>query len=230
MNKINVSLIIPTYNDQETILREILECETNLKTLTYSYEILVNDDKSNDNTWEVLSKNFKGKKKYTISQNKKNLGITKNIFNLYKKAKYDFILLYSADGDWNPKDIGKLIRTQIKENSDIVIGKRNKKIGYSYYRLFISFMHRLLPLLFFGVDTKDPGGIKILRKELVHIPLISKSQFFEAEIIIRAKKKGYKVEFCPVSYKKPKTGAGYGGDFKSAVRSFFDLINLRIKI
>src|SRR3989344_792031 len=227
--EISVSLIIPTYNDQQAIIGQVLACEKILQKLSKKYEIILADDKSTDNTWQLLQENFKNKKNYHLIRNQNNLGITKNMLNLYFIGKLDFILLYSADGDWNPDDVGNLIRTQIKQNADIVIGRRKKKIGYTYYRNFISMMHRLLPLLFFRIDTIDPGGIKLVRRKLIHVPLVSTSQFFEAEIIIRAKKKGHKISFYPVSYKKPKSGSGHGGALISAIMSFIDLLKLRIK-
>jgi glycosyltransferase AglD len=228
--KINLSLVIPTYNDEKTIIKQVKVCEEIVKKLTASYEIIIADDKSTDNTPKLLKKYFSRKKNFKIITNKSNLGITKNVRQLYMSAKKDFVLFYSADGDWNPKDVGNLIKTQAKNNSDIVIGKRKKKIGYTSYRKLISTMHRLLPLVFFGVDTIDPGGIKLIRKKYVQVPLVSNSQLFEAEIIIRAKKKGARIDSYPVVYEKPYSGAGYGGAFKSATESFIDLLKLRLRL
>lgn len=228
--KINVSLVIPTYNDEKTIIKQVLICEKILKAITNKYEVIIADDKSKDSTPILLKKHFSKKKNFKIITNKNNLGITKNVRQLYMAAKLEFVLFYSADGDWDPRDVGHLIETQEKYDADIVIGKRKKKIGYTTYRQFISTMHRILPIIFFGVDTVDPGGIKLIKRKLVHTPLVSSSQFFEAEIIIRAKKKGNKISSYPVVYKKPRTGAGYGGAFKSALESFSDLLLLRIKL
>lgn len=227
--KINVSLVIPTYNDERTIIAQVLVCEKILKKLCNKFEIVISDDVSRDGTWDLLQSKFKKNKNYRLIRNKKNQGITKNVRQLYLIAKYEYVLFYSADGDWDPRDVGHLIETQTKQNADIVIGKRKKKIGYTFYRNFISTMHRLLPLLFFGVDTIDPGGIKLVKRKLIHVPLISKSQFFEAEIIIRAKKAGFRISSYPVVYKKPETGSGYGGAFISAVESFLDLLRFRLQ-
>lgn len=227
--RINVSLVIPAYNDEKTIIKQVLICEKILKKRCNKFEIIIGDDKSKDKTWELINKRFKNRNNFRIYQNKKNLGITKNILQLYRRGKLDFIFLYSADGDWNPYDVGHLIERQMTDKADIVIGKRKKKIGYTFYRQFISWMHRLLPIIFFGIDMIDPGGIKLVKRELVRIHLISKSQFFEAEIIIRAKQSGKKVSYYPVVYKKPRTGSGYGGAFKSAFESFIDLLRFRIQ-
>lgn len=224
--KLSISLVIPTYNDERTITKQLLACEKILQKYCIDYEIIVADDDSADKT-RVLLKYFINNKKYRIIFNKKNLGITKNVRQLYFLAKKDFIFFYSADGDWQTEDVENIIQKQIEDNADIVIGKRKKKIGYTPYRHVISFFHKLFPLIFFRVNTIDPGGIKLVRKELAQIDLVSTGQFFEAEMIIRAKRNGYKVSWCPVVYKKIYYGSGYGGGLSSAIHSVWDILKLR---
>jgi glycosyltransferase involved in cell wall biosynthesis len=228
--KLNISLIIPTYNDEKTIIQQVTRCEKILRKYCDKFEIIIADDYSHDKTRELLSKNFKNRREFKILFNKKNLGITDNVRQLYNLAKKDFVFFYSADGDWDTKDVEHLIKKCLEDNADIVIGKRKKKIGYTFYRHIISFFHKLLPLILFGVNTIDPGGIKLIRRTLAQIPLISRSQFFEAEIIIRAKKKGYRISSYPVVYKKIYFGAGYGGGFSSALHSVLDVLKLRFSI
>jgi len=228
--ELSISLIIPTYNDEDTIIQQITACEKILKQYCPNFEIIIADDFSHDKTRKLIMKYFKKRKEYKIVLNKKNLGITENVRQLYFLAKKNFILFYSADGDWNPQDIKHLIQTLLRDNADIVIGKRKKKIGYTFYRHIISFFHKLLPLILFGVNTIDPGGIKIVKRKLAQIPLVSTSQFFEAEIIIRAKKTGCKISSYPVIYKKIHYGSGYGGGFYSAMLSLRDVLRLRFSL
>ncbi len=227
---ISISLVIPTYNDEKTIVGQVLACEKILQKTCSKYEIIIAEDHGTDNTWNLLNVHFGKKREYRLIQNKQNMGITKNVQQLYSLAKMDFVLFYSADGDWNPQDTEKMIDRQIETGADIVIGKRIKKNGYTPYRHLISTLHRLLPLILLGVDTIDPGGIKLIRRDLAQAKLSSKSQLFEAEIIIRAKRAGKKVTWSPVSYNKPYTGAGFGGGFNSALESGRDLLKLRMNL
>jgi glycosyltransferase involved in cell wall biosynthesis len=227
-SKLSISLVIPTFNDEGTIIEQVTTCEKILQKYCNDYEIIIADDDSSDGNRKLLTQNFKNKKKYTLLFNKKNLGITRNVMQLYFAAKKDFIFFYSADGDWDPKDVEHLIQMQIKENADIVIGKRSEKIGYTFYRHLISYFHKLLPLLVFGVDTIDPGGIKLVRRKFGQINLISTSQFFEAEILIRAKKNRAKIAWYPVVYQKIYFGSGHGGGLRSAMHSVLDILRLRL--
>lgn len=226
--KLSISLIVPTYNDECTIIKQLTVCQKILEKYCNEYEIIIADDKSVDQTRELLKKYYKNHKEFRLIFNKHNLGITRNVQQLYTLAKKDYILFYSADGDWNPHDVEHLIQTQMRDDAAIVIGKRTKKIGYTPYRHIISFFHKLLPLLFFNVNTIDPGGIKIVKKDLAQIRLVSKSQFFEAEMIIRAKKKKAKVSWYPIMYKKIIYGGGKGGSLTDAMHSLLDIVRLRI--
>jgi len=227
---IPVSLVVPVYSGELVVINQLKLCEKILSTFTKKYEILVADDNSMDNTSNLLKKNFIDKKNFKLIFNRTNIGIARNIKKLYSLAKYEYICLYSADGDWNPYDIKKLVIHSYKNNSDIVIGKRNKRV-YSPYRRVISFYYNFLPKLLFHVDTIDAGSIKVIRRELIYyIPTISKSVFFEAELIIKAKNKGYVISSIPIKFKRNRGKKRKGGKIKLVITSLIDLINLRLRI
>lgn len=227
---ISVSLVVPVFGRELVVINQLRQCEKLLNSCIKKYEIIVADDNSKDNTPSLLKKTFSGNKKFNLIFNKHNIGIAKNIKKLYSLARYEYICFYSADGDWNPYDIQKLITHSYKNDADIVIGKRNKKV-YSVYRRIISFFYNFLPKLFFLVDTIDAGSIKVIKKSLFKkIPLLSESVFFEAELIIRAQKNGYKISSVQVRFERNNEKQGNEGRIKLVIFSLIDLINLRFKI
>lgn len=226
---IQASLIIPLFNNQHTELSQLRRCEDIMKKSCREFEIIVCDDKSTDSSASILKKNYSDNSKFKLIFHSKNLGIGKTIRSLYEKARYEYVVLFSVDGDWNPNDIGKLLNFAKKTHADIVIGRRTYK-NYSSYRRIISFFYNFLPYLFFQTKTIDAGSIKVIRRDIIRsTPIISKSVFSDAEMIIRATKKSQKVLSLPISFKR-KTGKGSGGKIKLVILSFIDLINLRLKI
>lgn len=219
-----VSLLIPVYNNEKTIIEQLKKCEKIMRSLCKDYEIVIAEDKSKDQTPKIL-KGYVNRKNYRLILNKTNLGISKNIRQLYKIARLKYCLLFSIDGGWDPNDIKRLINTAYEKNADIVIGKRDKK-NYSLYRKLISYFYNLLPLLFFGVNTKDTGSIKIIKRKLFEkIKLKSKSIFFEAELIIKAKKMGCKILWIPIKFNKArKEEKRYGARLSLVKDALFDLI------
>src|SRR3990167_585058 len=116
---ISISLAIPVYNNKQTAIPLVKKINLLIGKTCRRYEILIADDKSTDGTTELLKQNFLNKKNIKVFLNKKNVGIAKNIMSLYKKARYEYIVLFSVDGDWNPKDIKGLIEKAYVGNSYI---------------------------------------------------------------------------------------------------------------
>lgn len=226
----DASLVIPVFNNEKTLIAQLKKCEGIMRRIVLHYEIIVCDDNSTDDSAFFLKKYFSNNQSFRLLFNKKNQGIAKNILGLYKKAKYQYIVLFSADGDWNPKDIERLLLFVYKHKQDIVIGKR-LYMQYSLYRKIVSFFYNFLSYIIFQVKTFDAGSIKVFRRELFQqTQLISKSVFFEAEFIIRTAKKGGKVTSIPVNFTKFGMQKSKGGNFTLVISSLWDLINLRLRI
>lgn len=227
--KINISLVVPVYNSERTSKNQLEKCVKILEKYSKKFEILIADDASTDNTYDVLVQNFSKDKRIKIIKNLKNLGIAGNIQKLYKLAKNDYIIFYSIDGDWNPIDLEKLIINVLINDSDITIGLRKNKGGYSTYRKILSNFHNKLPKILFGVETHDAGSIKIIKKSIFKkYKIKSKSVFFDAEFIIRATKDNRKISTIPVNYKKPINTKGAAGKISVVMPSLRDIISLKL--
>ena len=225
----SVSLVIPLYNNEKTLVSQLRACSDVLNKVCKEYEIIICEDSSIDNSKNLLEENFK-KKPFKLVFHKNNLGIAKTTRELYRKASKDYVVLFSVDGDWNPFDIQKLLLFLKKTESDIVIGKRNT-YNFTFYRRIISVSYNALCYLFFQVKTEDAGSIKVMSNIILkNITLISKSVFSDAEIIIRASKKGYKINSISVSFKKKEKKSGSGGKASLVLSSLVDLIRLRLAL
>src|SRR5258708_17726966 len=222
--KQNASLVIPIYNNEKTLVSQLKQAEKILKKICSRYEIIICDDKSTDSSQLLLKKHFSNKPNIKLIFHSKNHGIAKTIYSLYKKAQYSYIVLFSVDGDWNPKDIGKLLKCAFLTGADITIGKR-KIEEYSFYRKILSFFYNYLPVVFFQVNTIDAGSIKVIKRELIqNTPIISKSVFFEAELIIRASKNDKKIRSLPIYFKMPINKKSSGGKISLVISSLRDII------
>lgn len=206
----SLSVVVPLYNSETTLREELMQIEKILAERNHPFEIIVVDDKSTDKSRHIL-KSFMKRKNFKIFFNKKNLGIAKNLKKIYSLAQMDYIVLFSVDGDWEYNDISKLLKKAEDSDADIVIGERTSKKGYSLYRKIVSYSHNKIPLLLFGTDTIDAASIKIFKRSTYRsLNLRSQSVFREAELIIKAIRRGYVVKKTRVSYfKKSKKKKNY---------------------
>ena len=125
MKKIQLSLILPTINEEEN-LKILIPDLINLFSSKneVEYEIIVVDDGSTDNTVELLSKmNTKNNKVKIISRTGKP-SLPDSIYEGIARAKYEYVLWMDADGSMPVYDVKRLIEEQLKNPDSVVIGSR----------------------------------------------------------------------------------------------------------
>ena len=167
-----------------------------------NWELFLIDDGSTDGSREWITRYIKGKGHIRVVFHKKNEGIAKTYRQLYREAKGDIVVLFSLDGEWDPHDVIRLIDAVKEEHEDMVIGVRRHK-KYTVWRAVVSSIYNTSTRVVFGIDTRDAGSIKAMRRTLVlNIPIVSRGVFDEAERIIRAKRQGYRIGFIDVAHTK----------------------------
>ena len=116
----DVSIIIPIYNEEKTILK-ILD-RINLLKNELSLEIIVINDGSNDSTKSILEKNTKLYQK--ILNLKENLGKGKAVIEGLKIATHDYVFFQDADLEYDPNDLKKFVKIADKNEADLIMGSR----------------------------------------------------------------------------------------------------------
>jgi len=226
-----VSVVIPVYNSEKTVIREIKHVLGILLSKKIDFEILISDDQSTDTSYSLLYNHFRQNRNIKLFKQKKNIGISKNIHFLYSNAAKQYTLLYSIDGDWNYHDISKLIDTAKQGMYDIVIGKRKNKNGYTFFRRCITISYNILPRILYRTNTIDAGSIKIFRTSVYKsLILTSTSIFFEAEFIIRALKKSCSMTSVKVRYSKQKRKSQRSVNISMVIDSLKDVLRIMFSL
>jgi glycosyltransferase involved in cell wall biosynthesis len=117
--KKKLSVIIPVYNEKNSIKKILLKINKNKKI---NKEIILVDDFSTDGTRDVLIKNKKLYSKIIFLD--KNYGKGYALRKGFAIAKGDIILIQDADLEYDPKDYNKLISPIISLNKKVVYGSR----------------------------------------------------------------------------------------------------------
>lgn len=198
-----ISVIIPAYNEQNTIL-DILHKIRNVKVETVSFEVIVIDDGSTDRTVEILEKE---PELYShLIKMEKNGGKGAAVKAGLKIATGDYILFQDADLEYDPVDYTKLLQPVLKFNSDIVMGSRC--VAPEYTRVFY-FWHlvgnKIITLLFnvfYNTTFTDIYSCYLLYRRSLLDPQILKTEGWEqhAEILTRLVKQRPVIYEVPISY------------------------------
>ncbi|MEM0481129.1 MAG: glycosyltransferase family 2 protein [Candidatus Aenigmatarchaeota archaeon] len=214
-----ISIIIPTYNERETIKDLIYKIYAlNFK----NYEIIIVDD-SYDNTAEIARKILKKLKiKAKVIKREKRLGKGSAIREGLKNSKGKYLVLIDADLEYPVEKIPKIVEKLKKY--DIVLTKRFKKCNFS--RKLFGYFFKFLIFLFFRIKEDTQSGLKGLRREVINKVLFNLNYWFwDVEMILRAKKAKLKICSLPIVYKEREKGKSKI-DLKSLILSFKEFLNL----
>lgn len=200
----SISIVIPVYNEGETIAALISEVQAS-NALGLKKEIIVVDDASKDNTPSVLKK-IKG---ITLATHIKNKGKGAAVRTGFAKASGDIILIQDADQEYSSQDYPRLLEPFLQFGADVVYGTRFRG---SEARRVIYFTHQLANhILTFYSNlltnfnlTDMECGYKAFKKEVVAqiLPKLTSHRFgIEPELTARiAKIKGIKVYEVGIRY------------------------------
>ncbi|MGB0896767.1 MAG: glycosyltransferase family 2 protein [Flavobacteriaceae bacterium] len=212
-----VLIIVPCYNEGETICNTLLELKANLKAgATVVYDVLVINDCSTDNSLVEIQKS-----KTEVINLPLNLGIggaMQTGFEYAKRHKYDIAIQFDGDGQHDSSFIPDLLQPIKEERAQVVIGSRfiNKEGFQSNYlrRLGIKYFSYLNALLV-GVKILDvTSGFRALNVDAIQTVCdYYPENYPEPESIILFKKDQLNVVEVPVLMRSRQGG-------KSSINGF----------
>jgi len=233
----HLSVVIPAYNEEKRIGKTLREVNRYLEKQNYEYEILVVDDGSKDDTVKVaeaLASEIKNLKVLGYGNNQgKGYAVR---FGL-SKATGEYRLFTDADNSTSIDQIEKMW-PYFEKGFDIVIGSRDIKGAVlnppqPWIRNFIlgeGFkLFRKTVIDLWGIEDTQ-CGFKCFSRRIIDeiIPKCRISRFaFDPEILILAKRAGYKIKEIPVYWKNDLESKV---KFKSVFNMALDLLKLRLNL
>jgi glycosyltransferase involved in cell wall biosynthesis len=213
---------MPVYNEERALPEVLEEALTTMAGAPFRWEVVLVDDASTDHSLEIL-RDFQARRSNAlrIVRHETNQGIMGACATLYSVARGQYLFLNASDGQWKTAECLRLM--ELRDRYDIVVGRRRAK-NYTVWRKVVSGAFNFLPRVLFGVRTHDAGSIKLFRAEVLRIPLVSKGPFREAERIIRASRRGYRVGSIEVEHHERQGGRATGARWPLILLSIADLV------
>src|SRR5258706_1393777 len=221
MKKIDYSIVIPVYNEQESLPELVEIIEKTLQDGRGMFEYVFVDDGSTDRSFEVLLRiKKKLKRPCTVVRFRKNLGKSAALAVGFKRAKGEKIITMDADLQDDPREISKLIK-KLDDGYDMVVGWRvNRNDKKSKIRM--SYLFNFIVSWVGGLSLHDANcGLKAFRRSVAEeIHLYGELHRF---MPLLALKKGFRVTEVPVAHHRRKYGMSKFGSVR-IVHAAFDLV------
>lgn len=203
-----ISIIIPLYNEAESLQELCSEIIKIILVLPYDYEIIFIDDGSTDNSLKKLKELREKNNKITIIELRKNFGKSEALFTGFSEASGDLIITMDADLQDEPSEIPNFVN-EINKGYDLVSGwKKYRKDPL--IKIISSKIFNFTVAMLTGVKLHDFNcGFKAYRKEVAkNIDIYGD---LHRLIPVLAHQKGFKIGEMIISHKKRKFGSSKYG-------------------
>lgn len=235
MNK-KLYVVMPAYNEEANIEETVKQWHPVVEKIGLHSRLVIFNDGSTDNTFEIMQR-LKNKYSQFISVTKPNSGHGSTLIFAYNyciNANSDYIFQTDSDGQTNPEEFWQFWEN--RNDYDFIIGCRKKRQdGFS--RIIVTRTLKLLVLLIFGENVKDPNTpFRLMNAEkLKPILEIIPDDFFLSNVIISMLviKRKEKHLWLPISFKTRQGGVNsinLKRIIKIGYKAIADFYNIKQKI
>ncbi len=201
-----ISIIIPAKNEEQNLEALMHRIDAVLTTWHITYEIIVIDDHSKDQT-AAVAKQLSSFFPLRLFKKKGKPGKAQSLLEGFSYAQYELLCMIDADLQYPPESIIDMLH-QINKGADIVVANRKKK-KTTFIRNFLSkgylyFFGKILH----GLSCDVQSGFKVFKKEIIErIPLYPTSPWtFDLEFLLKARNAGYTIESKDIVFSERTAG------------------------
>jgi len=208
---VTVSIVIPTYNERDNVVALIRSITKILDESLISFEIIIVDDNSPDNTYNHIKNHYLHDSRIRPFVRNKNHGLAKAILFGIIKTKGSIVIGMDADFNHPPSLIPKLIKSL--HHADFAVASRFVKGGgmNESIRYYLTYAFNLVLKYMLGFPTLDnlSGYYAIKRKDIMKLPIQQIYQGYgeyHLRLIKSLQNRHLKIIQIPVQYGQRKYG------------------------
>lgn len=168
MKKIDISVIVPLYNEEESLPELVAWIKRVMDENNFSYEIVMVDDGSKDNSWAVVEELRQENEAIKGIKFMRNYGKSAALYCGFEEAQGDVVITMDADLQDSPDEIPELYRMIVEDGFDLVSGWKKKRYDPVLSKNIPSKLYNWTVRRMTGIKLHDMNcGLKSYRKNVI---------------------------------------------------------------
>jgi len=205
----SVSLVVPMYNEEESVGHFLDVAIPALEAHAGDWEIVLVDDGSKDRTGELARVRAAAEPRIRVLSHEKNRGLGGTLRTGFAAAEKEWILYSDCDLPWDLDETGRLFRAAEITGCDVVAAFRHDRKQEGLGRAVYSFVYNGLVQTLFGLGLRDVNfACKLFRRSLLSgLALRSEGSFIDVELLARCRSRGAGIQQVGLDYFPRTRGA-----------------------
>lgn len=226
-----LSYFFPAHNEAANLQGLVEEALATLPGLADKFEILIVDDGSKDATPALADELAAAHPPVRAVHHPVNLGYGAALRSGFAAARFDHLAFTDGDRQFKVADLGRLIERLQAGTADAVVGYRIKRAD-PLVRTIYARLYRLANRIFFGLTVRDVDcACKLFqRSALEGVSVESGGAFFSAELLIKLRARGRRIDEVGVPHYPRTAGSPTGARPQVVLRAVRDFWALRLRL
>lgn len=198
----SISLFFPAWNEEDYVERAVSRALDVLPKLTDDFEIIIVNDASTDRTREICEALAQKVPQLRVIHHPVNLKLGGAMRTGLAASTKDIVVYSDVDLPWDMRELERSLHLMEYLEADMICAFRFDRTSEGPKRIVYSFVYNLLIRALFDIQIKDVNfSFKVMhRRVLESMELHSQGSFIDAELVVKAIRKGFRVFQMGVDY------------------------------
>ena len=226
-----LSYFFPAHNEAANLGGLVEEALATLPSLADEFEIVIVDDGSKDATPALADELAAAHPQVRAVHHPVNLGYGAALRTGFAAARFDHLAFTDGDRQFKVADLGRLIDRLHAGSADVVVGYRIQRAD-PLVRTVYAKLYRLANRIFFGLKVRDVDcACKLFKRTALEgVSVESGGAFFSAELLIKLRARGRRIDEVGVPHYPRTAGSPTGAKPQVVFRAVRDFWALRLRL
>ncbi|HEV7768128.1 MAG TPA: glycosyltransferase family 2 protein [Thermoanaerobaculia bacterium] len=224
----SVSLVIPMYNEELNIEHAVAASRTSLDAYASDWEIIIVDDASTDSSIHIVARLAEDDPRIRSLRHEVNRKLGGTLRTGFAAATKDLVFYMDADIPFDPDILGTAIRAMELTDADMIAAYRHDRTMEGLKRGIYTLVYNWLIGILFGWPHRDINfSFKLMKRRILEtIELRSEGSLIDAELVVKAKNRGFTIQQIGVDYFPRTRGESHLGSFSVVLKILRELVRL----